>query len=314
MLFFKKIIVSITTLAVSFAVHTANYYFYTNVEIDVNNASVHAHNVEQINDQTLNYLFPYVEVENGGATEGESSAADNDTSVENESNSPPSHSPNVPINMNYSEAEFAAFSNTYLAETPDKGTEYFNNIVFCGDSLTYALGLNDRFLGQQDVIAWGGLGVYDYLNYTSNPCYNKSEELKSPLQWLTELHPDLIYIMLGTNGVAVWSNELHINLYNKMLDSIEKTLPNAKIVLVGIPAWASFRDTETFNAQKVDNFNMMLLETAHDRGHYYLNFNEVTRDSAGNFRQDLCGSDGIHWLDSCKTLYLNYIRTHAIDD
>ena len=214
--------------------------------------------------------------------------------------------------MNYSEAEFAAFANTYLTETADAGSAYFNNIVFCGDSLTYALGLDKRYLGEQDVVAWGGLGAYDYLDYTSNPSYNQSEELKSPIQWLTELQPKVIYMMLGTNGVAVWSNELHISLYNKMLDRIESVLPNTTIVMVGIPAWASFRDTASFNAQKVDNFNMLLLETAHQRGHYYLNFNEVTRDATGNFRQDLCGSDGIHWLDSCKVLYLNYIRTHAI--
>ncbi|MBE6677677.1 MAG: hypothetical protein E7597_02650 [Ruminococcaceae bacterium] len=310
MVYLKKAMVSITALAVSFAVHTANYYFYTNTEIDVANADVHAQKVEDINDQTLDYLFPYVEAE----TESMPDSAPESVPPEDSSSiAPPPSSSSVPINMNYSDVEFARFARTYLKETADAGEDYLNNIVYCGDSLTYALGLDARYLGNQDVIAWGGLGAYDYLDYTSNPTYNKSEALKSPLQWLSELQPQVIYMMMGTNGIAVWSNELHISLYNKMLDRITAILPNTKIVLVGIPAWASFRNTETFNAQKVDNFNMLLLETAHERGLYYLNFNEVTRDSTGNFRQDLCGSDGIHWLDSCKALYLNYIRTHTIN-
>ncbi len=311
MVYLKKAMVSVTALAVSFAVHTANYYFYTNTEIDVANAGVHAERVESLNDQTLDYLFPYVEIETESTpdSEPESIPSDESTGVVT-----PPPSPNVPVNMNYSEKEFSKFAGTYLTETADAGVGYLNDKVYCGDSLTYALGLDTRYLGNQDVIAWGGLGAYDYLDYTSNPTYNKSEELKSPIQWLSELQPQVIYLMMGTNGIAVWSNELHISLYNNMLDRITEILPNTKIVLVGIPAWASFRNTETFNAQKVDNFNMLLLETAHERGFYYLNFNEVTRDSTGNFRQDLCGSDGIHWLDSCKTLYLNYIRTHAISE
>ena len=312
MVYLKRAMMSVTALAVSFAVHTANFYFYNNTVIDTANAGVHADMVGQINDKTLDFLFPYVEpeVESSPESAPESTPIGDSSDGSDAPNVQPSH--NVPANMNYSDSEFVVFSNTYLKETADGGTNYFDDIVFCGDSLTYALGLDSRFLGDQDVIAWGGLGAYDYLDYTAEPCYNKSEELKSPLQWLTELQPSIIYLMLGTNGIAVWSNELHIDLYNDMLDRIAEVLPNTKIVLVGIPAWASFRDTDTFNSQKVDNFNMMLLETAYERGYYYLNFNEVTRDSTGNFRQDLCSSDGIHWQTPCKVLYLNYIRTHTI--
>lgn len=303
MVYFKKALAGVTALALTFSIHSANFYFYNKGDMDTASAATHAQTVTKINDRTLDYLFPYVEVEK---------PIIQDTSTPDDESSGNTDSSDVPANMTYSNAEFAVFKGTYLEETADAGESYFNDVLFCGDSLTYALGLDSRYLKSHDVVAWGGLGVYDYLDYTSNPSYNQSEELKSPMEWISELNPSLMYIMLGTNGIAVWSNEMHIEYYRRMLARITAALPNTEIVLVGIPAWASFKNTETFNGQKVDNFNMMLLELAHEKGLYYLNFGDVTRDETGNFRQDLCGSDGIHWQDSCKKLYLNYIRTHSV--
>lgn len=287
----KNAILTVTALTLSFAVQTANLYFYPAETLRSSKAAAHTDAAVNINDKTMDYLFPYIQLESG--------TQQPDTCE-------------VPANMTYSPAEFAIFKDTYLAETAEAGNSYFNNILFCGDSLTYSMGIDSRYLASYDVLAWGGLGVYDYLDYTDNPSYNQSEELFSPITWMENLKPDVVYIMLGTNGIAIWSNENHIKYYNAMLDRIEKALPNARIVLIGIPPWAESRNTESFNGQKFDNFNMMLLETAYERGYYYLNFAEVTRDDNGNFRTDLCGSDGIHWLDSCKKLFLNYVKTHTL--
>lgn len=290
MVLMKRVMLSVTALALSFAVHTANYYFYTDGRLDGKGADEFVDDVASVNAGTLEYLFPYVAPESSG----------------------PVIDTNVPDNMTFSAIEFSKFKGTYLEETPDAGESYFNNIVFCGDSLTYGLGLDSRFFKSHDVVAWGGLGVYDYLDYNSHAVYNQSEQKKSSLEWLISLKPEIMYIMLGTNGVAVWSNEKHIMLYERMLDRIQEALPTTKIVLVGIPAWGATRNTETFNGKKVDNFNMMLLELAKKHGVYYLNFGQATRDANGNIREELVLGDGVHWQTACKYLYLDYIRTHAL--
>ena len=304
MAFIKKIVLSATALTLSFAVHTANYYFYTDGRLSANGASDFANDVASTNADNLKYLFPYVPKE---VVVPDPPPAEDESKPE-----PEVGEPGVPTNMNYSAAEFAKFKGTYLEETPDASEEYFDNIVFCGDSLTYGLGIDSRYLKEHDVLAWGGLGVYDYLDYTKNSTYNQSEEKEPPIQWLQTLKPEVLYIMLGTNGIAVWSNDKHIRFYNAMLDRIDEVLPDTDIVLVGIPPWAESRNTETFNGQKFDSFNMLLLEMAHERGYYYLNFAEVTRKANGNVKDDLVVTDGIHWQNKCKKLYLEYIRTHAI--
>lgn len=287
----KKIMLSVTALTLSFAVHTANYFFYTDGRLNAKGTEEFVDDVASTDTRMLKYLFPYVPKEDTPPSGGELA---------------------VPDNMTYSAAEFQQFKGTYLEETADAGESYFDNIVFCGDSLTYGLGIDSRYLKKYNVLAWGGLGVYDYLDYTANASYNQSKEKKPPIQWLQELKPKVLYIMLGTNGIAVWSNDKHIRLYEKMLDRIQTALPNTDIVLVGIPPWAESRNTETFNGDKFDRFNMMLLETAHKRGLYYLNFGNATRKANGNVKDELIAGDGIHWQNKCKELYLNFIRTHAI--
>lgn len=305
MAFIKKLVLSATALTLSFAVHTANYYFYTDGRLSAKGADAFVDDVASANDENLKYLFPYVPKESLQPDEPseDDSSVGGDVSVGD---------PGVPSNMNYSAAEFSKFKGTYLEKASDAGAGYFDNIVFCGDSLTYGLGIDSRYLKAHDVIAWGGLGVYDYLDYTAHSSYNQSEETTPPIQWLQLLKPEVLYIMLGTNGIAIWSNEKHIRLYNNMLDRIDEILPDTDIVLVGIPPWGESRNTETFNGQKFDAFNMLLLETAHERGYYYLNFPEVTRKPNGNIKDELVIVDGIHWQNSCKELYLEYIRTHAI--
>lgn len=309
MAFMKQMMLTATALTVSFAINTANYYFYTDGRLDGEGAKDFVDDVADINDNNLEYLFPEIKLESAApdpVVPKPTPNPDNPNPGGNVS------APGVPTNMTYSSAEFAKFKGTYLEETADAGESYFNDIVFCGDSLTYGLGIDSRYLKKHDVVAWGGLGVYDYLDYTTNSTYNQSEEKTPPIEWLKALNPKMLYIMLGTNGIAIWSNDKHIRLYERMLDRIEEALPNTKIVIVGIPPWAAHRNTETFNGQKFDNFNMLLLEMAHTRGHYYLNFSEVTRDTNGNVKEDLVISDGIHWQNKCKELYLNYIRTHAV--
>lgn len=290
MFFLKKILLSVTALSLSFAVNTANYYFYTNGRLNAKGADEFVDTVADINADTLEYLFPPVITSTGGDV------------VQTD----------VPDNMTCSAAEFAKFKGTYLEETADAGESYFDDIVFCGDSLTYALGLDSRFFKDQNVVAWGGLGVYDYLDYNSHAVYNRSDEIMSSLEWLVRLNPRVMYIMLGTNGIMIWSNEKHIMFYENMLDRIKEALPSTQLVLVGIPAWGASRNTETFNGKKVDNFNMLLLELAKKKGAYYLNFGQATRDENGNIREELVLGDGVHWQNECKYLYLEYIRTHAI--
>ncbi|MDD4126040.1 MAG: SGNH/GDSL hydrolase family protein [Eubacteriales bacterium] len=293
---FQRMMYVVLSITVACAVSVANY-IYLPADKRIPSDSYTTDFLERYydtNDRILKSLFPYEE---------------------------PNYTLEVPANMSYTTADFQQFSGTYLTERePLKATDYFPSICFCGDSITYHMGLAGRPLQNYDVLAYGGLSVYDYATYTTNPVYNKSTQIKTSIQWLKELQPDIIYIMLGTNGIALnsLSNDTHIALYNTLLDKIVAASPSSIIVICSSPPWG----TDAYNLytnqevsvinQKINHFNMYLLEMAKARGFYYLNVAEALMDSSGYLEQRYSVGDGIHWSDLARSVYVDYVLKHAI--
>jgi lysophospholipase L1-like esterase len=284
----------ILSITIACAVCVANYiYLPVDSRIPTNkHTSDFLEDDFDTNDRVLKTLFPYKE---------------------------PNYTLEVPSNMSYTTADFQQYSGTYLTEgNAVKSADYFPQICFCGDSITYHMSLDGRPLENYNVLAYGGLSVYDYATYTKEPVYNKSDEIKTSLQWIEELKPKIIYIMLGANGIAVTSNDSHIEAYNALLDKIVAASPSSIIVICSTSPWGTEAygiytntDIAVLN-QKINHFNMYLLEMAKKRGFYYLNVAEALMDSSGNLDSRYTGGDGLHWSDLGRSVYIDYVLKHAI--
>lgn len=294
---FQKMMYVILSITVACAVSIANYiYLPQGNRIPKNNKTTKfTEDYFDTNDRILKSLFPFEE---------------------------PNFILEVPPNMTYSTADFQQFIGTYLTEVeqPLKATEYFPSIAFCGDSLTYHMGRPGKVLSQYNVIAYGGLSVLDFFKYTTNPVYNKSNEIKTSIQWLKELQPKLIYIMLGTNGItsSYLTNETHLVYYNELLDKIVAACPKATIVICSVPPWGPNSYGEYTSAPvsttnlKINHFNMYLLEMAKSRGFYFLNVAEALMDSKGFLITSYDAGDGIHWTDAARSAYVDYVLKHPV--
>jgi len=291
---FERMIYATVSVTVAAAVGIASYIYVPAESRLPSNSKItkFISDTDQHNERVLKTLFPYEDKE---------------------------YPLTVPINMSYTTADFQKFQGTYLEKREKASEKYLDRIAFCGDSITYHLGLTGRALADKTVIAYGGLAVTTYANYTTHPVYNQSEAIKTPIQWLKELKPEIIYINLGTNGIAIYPNDDHIRYYEKLLDQISAASPSSIIVLVSSPPWGlqsqSITKTEipVLNI-KIDHYNMMLLELAKKRGYYYLNAAEVMKDAAGNLNRTYAASDidGIHWSAAGRDIYIKYILEHPI--
>ncbi len=291
---FQRMMYVVLSITVACAVNVASYIYLpaqTRIPVD-NYPPDFFEKYFDTNDRVLKKLFPYEE---------------------------PNFVLEVPRNMSYSTSDFQQFAGVYLtAREAVSAADYFPKICFLGDSITYHMSLSKRPLENYDVLAYGGLSVYDFATYTSNPIYNKSSEKKTSITWLAQLKPQIIYIMLGTNGIAITSNETHINAYNKLLDKICEASPSSVIVICSSPPWGTealgvytSTDIAVLN-QKINHFNMYLLEMAKERGFYYLNVAEDLMDPFGNLESRYNTGDGIHWSDTGRALYINYVLTHSL--
>ncbi|MBQ7647224.1 MAG: hypothetical protein IJS94_08150 [Clostridia bacterium] len=323
MTLYKQLLLIVTGLSVSFAVHTANYHFYEQKPTDRTGRFIG--DVEKNNEKIYKEMFtikehtPVAEPEPTKApTEPEKTSAQTSPPAPTETKAPATTKQQtvsgklaVPPNMSFTTDEFQKFKGTYLEKSTKKfSSSYYDGVVWAGDSLTYGLGFT--VYKDKDIVAYGGLGVYDYADYNENPSYNKSDKKNTPLQWLSILQPEVLYIQLGTNGIPSFSNQYHINLYNKLLDRIVKVCPKTKIVIVSIPPWGKWKETDKFDSDKVDHYNMYLLELAYNRGFYFLNSAEAFRDSDGSMKKDLCRDDGIHWSKEGQKVYVEYLESHPI--
>lgn len=325
MTLYKQLLLIVTGLSVSFAVHTANFRYYDKKPTDRTGRFLG--DVEKTNEKIYKEMFTVKEktpVDEPAPTEKVTGPQPTSAQTKTTSASPTTtKAPTttkvqestgklaVPPNMTYTTEEFRKFKGTYLEKSSKKlSASYYSGVVWAGDSLTYGLGFT--LCKDKDIVAYGGLGVYDYADYNENPSYNKSDKKYTPLQWLNMLQPEVLYIQLGTNGIPSFSNQYHINLYNKLLDRIVKVCPRTKIVIVSIPPWGKWKETEKFDSDKVDHFNMYLLELAYNRGFYYLNSAEAFRDTDGSMKKELCRGDGIHWNKDGQKVYMDYLESHPV--
>ena len=294
---FQKMMRAVLSITVACAVSIANYiYLPADKRIPSDNKTTEfLERYYDTNDRILKSLFPYEE---------------------------PNFTLEVPINMSYTTTDFQQFTGTYLTETeqPLKATDYFPYIAFCGDSLTYHMGRPGKHLANYDVIAYGGLSVYDYATFTDEPVYNKSSVKKTSIQWLKELKPQIIYLMLGTNGIAMsgLSNETHIEKYKELLDKIVTASPSSIIVICSVTPFGPAAYGKYTNQpisvinQKINHFNMYLLELAKERGYYFLNIAEALMNAEGYFDTRYSSDDGLHWNDAGRDVYINYVLRHPI--
>ena len=133
---YQKLMYVSTSFAVALSVSMANYVFYDERLPDTAQTESFYTDMQTQNDKLLKHFFPYEIVE---------------------------YELEVPDNMSYTQAEFQKFKGTYLEKKSIAADEsYLERIAFCGDSLTYHMGMNGNRLADYDVLAYGGLSVSDY--------------------------------------------------------------------------------------------------------------------------------------------------------
>ena len=205
-------------------------------------------------------------------------------------------------------------AETLVARTRAADDSYFSDAVFIGDSISVGLRVYG-VLPTQNVIAEQNVNIMNLVNDT--PVYRTSgTEKKTVFQAIAEKvpDPDKIYILIGANGIPGLTNEAHINYYGKFLDRLHQTYPDAMIYVETVTPIT--KDSEyvrdSFNMEKINDFNERLYKLAQEKGVYYLNVQEVLRDDSGYLISDYDAGDGMHLKSNGHKAMYQYYLTHAV--
>lgn len=203
------------------------------------------------------------------------------------------------------------FENTILKETEDMGQNYLDETIFYGDSITFNFFYYGQ-LKQNSIWAMSSL-TPEKAHIWEVPFYKYHDEIKF-VDGLKKYKPKRVIITLGANSVAVTTKDFFIGQYEELVKQAKEASPTTTIIVQSIfPVDNRFNTSSSLNNTRINNYNYYLAEMCERQGVYFLDTEEVLKDSNGHLRKDYCyANDGIHLLPSGNRAVMSYIRTHGV--
>lgn len=205
--------------------------------------------------------------------------------------------------------------------------DYFNNSVFIGDSISYGLTLyvtekraeGENVLGTAQFLTSGSLSfgnsLWDVSDESVHPTYN-GEKMKLE-DAVGQIQPDKIYILLGTNDVALYGVEATIANADEAINRMLAASPNSRIIIQSVtPKYISESNADDdLNNDKINAMNEALKTFAEEKGYVYLDIASQFKDSNGGLAPEYCGDQegmGIHFSNAAYEMWIDYLYSHGV--
>ncbi len=212
-------------------------------------------------------------------------------------------------------------SEATLKYTPDYGQNYLNNLIFLGDFTSQNMvvygGLAD---GEDSNQVWTGKSGSLYLDHNTDKAsiiLPETDEEILLTKALEQKKPRYLVITLGLeNGVPYCDKEAFCEYYKKLVETVQKSSPNTKIILQSIlPVSAKFeRKNSEISNEKIDLCNQWICELADELNVRFLNSAEALKNSSGKLAKEYANEDGSSPNAAGYQKMFEYIRTHGYKD
>ncbi|MFY9198164.1 MAG: GDSL-type esterase/lipase family protein [Acutalibacteraceae bacterium] len=203
--------------------------------------------------------------------------------------------------------------STPVQESKQASSDYFDDAVFFGDSLTYGM-IGNFFVDDENIIACKGASIKAM---TGKVTLSGKEDkgVVNAIGKVVEQNPKKIYIMLGINGLAWMTTQQVIDDYEELIDKMKLANPNAKIYIQSIFPVSEYKNQSDnrYDNLKINKINNALLNLACKKEVYYLDTNSLLKDEAGNLSNRFTNIyDGIHINKDAYNLWYDYLCNHTV--
>ncbi|MBR1893325.1 MAG: hypothetical protein IJ815_07335 [Lachnospiraceae bacterium] len=194
------------------------------------------------------------------------------------------------------------------------GDDYFEagDAAFIGDSRMQGFGMYSG-LNNLNMFADKGYAIYSVF---TKPVFQTMTGKVTLLQEM-ELNAGKykkIYVMFGINEMG-WSSEDKFNqCYYQLLDMIKYYQPDAVIYVQSVLHVTKEKalSAPKFSNENIDRRNAAIKQIAEDEHVCYLDLNSVYNDEEGYLPSE-CTSDGIHIKADYMQVWVDYLKTHAVE-
>lgn len=203
------------------------------------------------------------------------------------------------------------YAGVLLEESKSGGDSYIKETLFIGDS-NFARFPLYNILSLDNVIGIESLGAEDVNEWKQVYFEGMSSPVTIP-EAVGLMKPRRIVFCVGTNNINDDDVDTFIKDYKAALDAIKSKYAYSDVILCAIPPFGESRSNKNLTIDKVNKFNMALLDLAKERGLTYLNITEAISASNGYMRAEYVSEDGIHFTKSGLEALLSYVKTHVHD-
>ena len=200
-------------------------------------------------------------------------------------------------------------SSALLAETGDAGAEYQDSTLFLGDSNTVRL-YNNGLISLQQLCAKEGIGTQVALNEGIVTFKKDSSHYTIP-QAVAMMKPRRVVMTFGTNDTGMAVEDFIAN-YTALVQAIQASYPYTDIIVNTVPPIPeNHSNYPPMDQEKIDDFNMALLNMCEQLGVKFLNTAEALKGTNGYGNPDYYTEGDIHLKGAGLKAALSYLRTHA---
>lgn len=217
------------------------------------------------------------------------------------------------------------YTNTFVNGKPRVKSNYFDDAVFIGDSVTVSFSLyvdkqredGQDCLGKASVVAAPSLGYANAIYYPAGyedsrlPIY-KGEQ-RNIEDCVADLGAKKVYIMLGMNDVANPDMDETIQLANQLISNIKEKSPSVQIYLQSVTPMIRSMYRDDFDNSTIREFNRKLKEYACSNEHYYLDIYSAVADEDGYLQDEYCSDPedmGMHFNFTADKVWEDYLLAH----
>lgn len=187
-------------------------------------------------------------------------------------------------------------------------TEYFDDAVFVGDSITTGIELYGM-MENTDVLA--GTGVNLLTVYTAQVVKLDDGSRITIMDGLKNKQYQKVYVMLGGNEVRDEVKEQFIKNYSRVIDDIRKLQPTALLYIQSITPVTKVNNYKMDN-NRIDEYNQALLDLCKEKDVYYVNVAECMKDESGMLPDAASPADGMHFGPEYYKKWFNYLMDHTV--
>jgi len=239
----------------------------------------------------------------------EASPAEEEPSSQAQPSDPSDTAPEEPTDPENPDSPYEDLADVVVPKGDWVKSEYFDDAMFVGDSITYGMQVYNT-MTNATVIAHTGINPQTILN---KAVIQEEGEMLTVLQAMSRHDPGKIYIMLGANGVAFLEETVMMDYYGEFIESVQQQHPDALVYVQSIlPVTAEKSEDERYSNDRIDQYNISLMNLCKEKGVYYLNVAEAFKDENGNLPTEASPKDGMHFGSTYYMKWFDYLKCHAI--